>query len=87
MPKAVFYGQLCSGKCNRGAPRKRLKDQLKRQLALAGIDHKIWEQDAADRDGWRSDIKKASHRFEVDRHEAAEECMFYGCMGFIDSNW
>ena len=40
---------------------------------MASIDHKTWEKDAADRDGWRSDIKKASRDFEVDRHEAAEE--------------
>ena len=29
MPKAVFYGELRQGKGDRGAPRKRFKDQLK----------------------------------------------------------
>ena len=39
VPKAVFFGQLQEGKRVRGAPRKRYKDQLKRQLAQAGISH------------------------------------------------
>ena len=30
IPKAVFYGELSEGKRDRGAPRKRFKDQLKR---------------------------------------------------------
>ena len=36
MPKAVFFSELREGKRDRGAPRKRYKDQLKRQLAQAG---------------------------------------------------
>ena len=35
MPKAVFFSQLQEGKRDRGAPRKRYQDQLKRQLAQA----------------------------------------------------
>ena len=37
MPKAVFFSELLEGRRDRGAPRKRYKDQLKRQLAQAGI--------------------------------------------------
>ena len=37
MPKAVFFSELQEGKRDRGAPRKRYKDQLKRQLAQAGM--------------------------------------------------
>ena len=37
MPKAVFFSELQEGKCDCGAPRKRHKDQLKRQLAQAEI--------------------------------------------------
>ena len=33
MPKAVFFSELQEGKRGRGSPRKRYKDQLKRQLA------------------------------------------------------
>ena len=37
MPKAVFFSELREEKRDRGAPRKRYKDQLKRQLAQEGI--------------------------------------------------
>ena len=48
MLKAVFVSELQKGKRDRGAPRKRYKDQLKRQLAQAGIDHQLWQQGAPD---------------------------------------
>ena len=34
MPKAVFFSELQDGKRDRGAPRKRYKDQRKRQLYM-----------------------------------------------------
>ena len=37
MPKAVFFSELREGKRDHGASRKRDKDQLKRQLAQAGV--------------------------------------------------
>ena len=37
MPNAVFFNELQEGTRDHGAPRKRYKDQLKRQLAQAGI--------------------------------------------------
>ena len=39
IPKAVFFCKLQEGKRDRGAPRKHYKDQLKKQLAQAGISH------------------------------------------------
>ena len=48
MPKAVFFSELQEGKRDRGAPRKHYKDQLKRQLAQAGISHQSWHQKASD---------------------------------------
>ena len=73
MPKAVFFSELQEGKRDRGAPRKRYKDQLKKQIAQAGISHQSWQQGASDRDGWRSSVRKASCKFEAERHEAAKE--------------
>ena len=73
MPKAVFFGELLEGKCNRGARRKRYKDQLKRQLAQAGINHQSWQQEASDRDSWCSSVRKASCKFRAERHKAAKE--------------
>ena len=73
MPKAVFFNELQEGKRDRGAPRKRYKHQLKRQLAQARISHQSWQQEASDRDSWRSSVKKASCEFEAERHKAAKE--------------
>ena len=56
IPKAVFFSELQEGKRDRGAPRKRYRDQLKRQLAQAGISHQSWQQEASDRDSWCSAV-------------------------------
>ena len=73
MPKPVFFSELQNGNRDCWAPRKRYKDQLKRQLAQAGISHQSWQQVASDRDSWRSSVKKAIRKFEVEKHEAAKE--------------
>ena len=73
MPKAVFYSELCQGKRDRGAPRKRYKDQLKRQLNQADINPSEWEQLAENRSEWRATIKSSSGNFEKDRRAAAAE--------------
>ena len=48
MPKAVFFSEPQEGKCDFVAPRKRYKDQSKRQLAQAGISDQSWQQEASD---------------------------------------
>ena len=73
MPKAVFFSEIQEGKRGRGASRKRYKDQLKRQLAQAAISHQSWQQEASDRDSWRSLVRKASCEFGAERHKAAKE--------------
>ena len=50
MPKAVFLSELQEEKYDLGAPRKRYKDQLSRQLAQAEINHQSWQPEASDRD-------------------------------------
>ena len=67
MPKAVFYRELSQGKRDRGAPRKRFKDQLKRQLTQACIDHSEWEALAEDREEWRGRIKTTADNFEEEK--------------------
>ena len=47
MLKAVF-SKLQERQRNHGASRKHNKDQLKRQLAQAGISHQSWQQEALD---------------------------------------
>ena len=73
MPKAIFFSELQEGKRDSGAPRKRYKDQLKRQLAQAGISRQSWQQEASDRDSWRSTVRKASCKLEAERLKAAKE--------------
>ena len=73
MSKAVFFKELQERKSDRDAPRKRYKDQLKKQLAQAGISPQSWQQEVSDRDSWRSSVRKASRMFEAERHEAANE--------------
>ena len=73
MPKAVFFRELQEGKRDRCTPRKRYKDQRKRQLAQAGIGHQSRQQEASDRDSWRSSVRKASCKFEAEKHEAVKE--------------
>ena len=46
VPQTVFLSELHEGKRDRGAPKKRYKDQLKRQLAQAEITHQSWQQEA-----------------------------------------
>ncbi len=50
MPKAVVFDELSTGKCDQGAPKKCYKDQLKRELAMAGVPHHSWQQAASSRD-------------------------------------
>ena len=73
IPKAVFFSELQEGKRDHGAPRKRYKNQQKSQLAQMGISHQKWQQEASDRDSWRSSMRKDSCKFEAERHEAATE--------------
>ena len=73
MLKAVLFSQLQERKPDRGAPGRRYKDQLMRQSAQAGISHQSWQQDASDRDSWRSSVRKASCESEAESHKAAKE--------------
>ena len=73
MPRAVFFSEFQAGKQDCGASRRCYKDQLKRQLAQMEINHQSWQQEASDRDSWRSSVRKANHKFEAERHEATKE--------------
>ena len=36
------------------------------------VSRQSWQQEASDRDSWRSSVRKASCKFEAERHEAAK---------------
>lgn len=67
LPKIVLYGELSSGNRNRGAPKKRYKDCLKKTLSACHIDHRQWSALASDRDGWRTTVHQGVSSFETAR--------------------
>ena len=73
LPKIVLYGELSTGHTNRGAPKKRFKDTLKRSLSVADIDHHEWSTLAENRSSWRNTITKAASRFESRRRASVTE--------------
>ena len=73
LPKIVMFGELSSGHRERGAPKKRFKDSLKKSLTACSIDHRQWSDLAADRVAWRYTILQAAAQFEVDRKNSFKE--------------
>ena len=51
--KIILYGKLSSGLRNRGAPKKRYKDNRKKSLGACNISHLEWTTLAEDRGTWR----------------------------------
>lgn len=64
LPKIALYGELSSGHRDRGAPKKRYKDSLKKSLGVCHIDHHQWSTLAADRQAWRYTVHQAVSSFE-----------------------
>ena len=73
LPKIALYGELCTGKRDRGAPKKRFKDVLKKSLDACHIDHRQWSTLAADRGNWRRIIHQAASSFEDSRKDLLRE--------------
>ena len=65
--------QLSTGHRERGAPKKRFKDNLKGSLTTCNIDHKQWSDLVADRVTWRHKIHQAAAQFEADRRRSLED--------------
>ena len=64
LPKAVFYGELSSGKGLRGGQRLRYKYVLKRYLKTTHIPVNTWELTAHDRQKWRRAIHQGKTLIE-----------------------
>ncbi|XP_071510462.1 uncharacterized protein [Diadema antillarum] len=67
LPKVMLYGELSSGHRDRGGPRKRYNDCLKKTLSTCNIDHRRWAAIASDRTSWRLTVRRATSAFEDDR--------------------
>ncbi|XP_063614375.1 uncharacterized protein LOC134787527 [Penaeus indicus] len=69
LPKIALYGELSTGHRDRGAPKKRYKDSLKKSLGACQIDHRQWSTLAADRQAWCHTVHQAVASFE-DSHRS-----------------
>ena len=75
LPKVVLYGELSTGHRDRGAPKKRFKDCLKKSLNVCHIDCQQWSDMAPDRDAWRHAVHKAASQFEVSHDTGKKSCL------------
>ena len=57
LPRQLLYSQLSSGKRNRGRPKLRFKDVMKRNMKSKKINHTTWQTLANDKKAWRGAIK------------------------------
>ncbi|XP_037780222.1 uncharacterized protein LOC119576642 [Penaeus monodon] len=73
LPKIALYGELSTGQRDRGAPKKRYKDSLKKSLGACHIDHRQWSTLAADRQAWRHTVHQAVSSFEDSRRSNLKE--------------
>ena len=73
LPKIALYGELSTGHRERGAPKKRYKDSLKKSLGACHIDHHQWSTLAADRQAWRHTVHQAVSSFEDSRRTHLKE--------------
>ena len=75
IPKALLYGQLAGGKRSTGAPLKRYKDSLKRNLKMCGMNEAVtaFTKVASDRSAWRNRCRRGIEMFEQCRIESLVE--------------
>ena len=73
LPKRIFYGELATGKRTAGGQYKRYKDTLKASLKNFNINPDTWENLAAIRTTWRSEIRRGATQYENTRIKKAED--------------
>ncbi|XP_076035929.1 uncharacterized protein LOC143021930 [Oratosquilla oratoria] len=73
LPKQIFYSQLKEGNRKKGGQKKRYKGLLKANMKKCNIDFNNWEENARDRNFWRSTIREGTTTFETNRCEELEE--------------
>ena len=73
LPKRIFYGELATGKRTTGGQYKRYKDTLKASLKNFNINPDTWENLAAIRTSWCSEIWRGATQHENIRIKKAED--------------
>ena len=74
LPKLVFYSELSEGSRNRGRPKLRLKDCVKRHLKACNVQVDSWEQTAKDRPRWKAVLKRCTSTIDDRLAEESAEC-------------
>ena len=69
LPKITLYGELSTGHCDRGAPKKRYEDSLRKSLGVCRIDCGQWSALAA----WRYTVHQAVSSFEASHKKDLRE--------------
>jgi hypothetical protein len=74
LPKSIFRGELCEGQRPVGGPKKRYKDQLKRDLKRIGLPPASFEAETVDRTSWRGRCSAGCQTWEEERrmHETSK---------------
>ena len=73
LPKIALYSELSTGHRDRGEPKKRYKDHLKKLLDNCHIDHYQWPILAADHEAWCGIIHQAVSSFEGTRRATLKD--------------
>ena len=73
LPKVVLYGEPSTGHRDRGAPKKRYKDCLKKSLNVCHMDCLQLSDMAADRDAGRNTVHKAASQFEENWRDSLKD--------------
>ena len=71
--KRPLYGELATGKRQKGRSQLRFKNVYKRDLQALGINSDSWEVIATDRDAWRHTVKVGLSQYEETQQVKAEE--------------
>lgn len=73
IPKAMLYGELRVGKRNKGRPKLRFRDIIKRDMKDLNMDVDNWEALADDRSAWRSSLTQHLRSGEERHQNTASE--------------
>ena len=73
LPKIALHGELSTGHCDRGVPKKLFKDSLKKTFGTCHIDYHQWSTLAADRQAWRHTVHQVVSTFEESRRANPRE--------------
>ena len=77
--KTVFFlrssctAKSAAGHRERGGPKKRFKESLKKSLTTCNIDHRQWSVLDTDRVVWRHTIHQPAAKFESDRRNSLKD--------------